>query len=140
MTNPTSTSVGTEADVDLIVDRYIAVWSIPDMDERARAVAGLWAEDGTEFVEGVRFHGRQALGERVAEAYREFVATGLFEIAHDGQVTVHDDIVKFTIQLVHAQGEAKGDVAWAARVFLVLDGAGRIEQDYHVTVQPLPTA
>ena len=140
-TATTTTSAATIAvDIDGIVDRYLAVWSIPDDAERSAAVADLWTEDGVEFVEGVQFRGREALVARVAEAHTEFIASGLFTGGSDGHVTVHDDVVMFTIQLRHAAGEASGDVAWAARVFLVLDDRGFIVQDYHVTVQPLITA
>ncbi|MFI1768920.1 hypothetical protein ACH41H_43770 [Streptomyces sp. NPDC020800] len=45
-----------------------------------------------------------------------------------------------TIQLTYAKGPQAGEVAWAARAFLVLDDDGRILQDYHLTVQPLPEA
>ncbi|KUN09343.1 hypothetical protein AQI95_05865 [Streptomyces yokosukanensis] len=125
-------------DVDQIVHRYLAVWSEPDATARERAVAELWAVDGVEFVEGTRFHGHDALVDRVAEAYGLFVASGEYHITHDQHVTVHDDIVMFTIQLTYATGPRVDEVAWAARVFLALDDDGRILQDYHLTVQPLP--
>ncbi|GAA4614295.1 hypothetical protein GCM10023195_62310 [Actinoallomurus liliacearum] len=48
-------------------------------------------------------------------------------------MTVHADIARFTVQLVPHGGE----VAWAARVFLLLGDDGRIRQDYHLTVKPL---
>jgi len=52
-------------------------------------------------------------------------------------VTAHHDIVTFTIQLISAGGDRAGQVAWAARVFLVLGADGLIRQDYQLTVQPL---
>ncbi|MFI2205491.1 hypothetical protein ACH47Z_32885 [Streptomyces sp. NPDC020192] len=127
-------------DVDLIVERYVAVWSEADAAARARSVAALWPEEGVEYVEGTRFRGRGALVERVTEAHTLFVASGQYEVTHDGHIAVHDHVVVLTIQLVHARGEQAGDVAWAARVFLVLDDDGRILEDYHLTVQPLPAA
>jgi hypothetical protein len=130
----------TTPDVDLIVARYVAVWNEPDAAARARAVAGLWSGDGVEFVEGAQFRGLDALVDRVAEAHTAFVASGLYTVTHDGRVSVHDRLVVLTIQLAHAHGEDAGDVAWAARVFLVLDADGRISEDYHLTVQPLPAA
>ena len=130
----------TTTDVDQIVERYIAVWSEPDAAARRHAVAELWAPDGVEFVEGTRFRGHAGLVDRLAEAYGLFVASGAFRVTHDQHVTVHDDVVMLTIQLTHAKGPQADEVAWAARVFLVLDGDGRILQDYHLTVQPLPQA
>ena len=45
----------------------------------------------------------------------------------------HDDLVTFTVQLSTHEGE----VAWAARVFVLLGETGRIREDYQLTVQPL---
>ena len=50
-----------------------------------------------------------------------------------GDRSFHDDILVFTIQLTTDDQE----VAWAARVFLLLDGDGLIAEDYHVTVKSL---
>ncbi|MEU8972737.1 nuclear transport factor 2 family protein [Streptomyces monashensis] len=130
----------TAIDADQVVGRYVAVWSEADAAARRRAVADLWAPDGTEFVEGAQFLGHDALADRVAEAYGLFVASGTYHVTYDDHVTVHDDIVMLTIQLTYATGHQLGQVAWAARVFLVLDDDGRILQDYHLTVQPLPEA
>ncbi|MDH6120764.1 nuclear transport factor 2 family protein [Kitasatospora sp. GAS204B] len=130
----------TTTDVDQIVERYTAVWSEPDAAVRERAVAELWASDGVEFVEGVQFRGHAGLVDRVAEAYGLLVAPGEYHVTDDDHVTVHGDVVMFTIQLTYAKGPQVGEVAWAARVFLVLDEDGRIRQDYHLTVQPLPEA
>ncbi|MEU9497082.1 hypothetical protein [Streptomyces sp. NPDC048196] len=91
-------------------------------------------------VEGTQFRGHDGLLDRVAEAYGLFVASGEYQIACDDDISVHDDVVLFTVQLRYAEGPHVGEVAWAARVFLVLDDEGRILQDYHLTVQPLPEA
>jgi hypothetical protein len=121
--------------VDSIVQRYLAVWSEPDADRRRDAVAGLWAPDGVEYVEGTRFSGHAALVDRVAEAYQQFVASGRYEPGWAGDLTTHgDDLAVFTIQL-----RTGGEVAWAARVFLALAADGRIREDYQLTVQPLPS-
>lgn len=128
----------TAVDVDRIVADYVAVWSEPDATARARAVAALWAPDGVEFVEGTRFRDHAGLVDRVAEAHQLFVASGEYHVTKDDQVTVHGDIVVLTLRLTRAEGPGAGEVAWAARAFLLLDDAGRIVEDYHLTVQPLP--
>ena len=130
----------TTTDVDRIVRRYVAAWSEPDTAARKQAVAELWTPDGVEFVEGAQFRGHGGLVERIAGAYALFVASGEYHVTDDGHVTVHDDVVVFTIQLTCAKGPQVGEVAFAARVFLVLDDGGRILQDYHLTVQPLAQA
>ena len=116
-----------------IVDRYLAVWSEPEPTARREAIASLWAPDGVEFVDGKQFHGHEELQMRVAEAYEQFVGSGLYTVASAADATTHGNIVMFTIRLVSRNDET----AWAARVFLVLDEDGLISQDYHVTVQTL---
>ncbi|NUP53983.1 MAG: hypothetical protein HOW97_42695 [Catenulispora sp.] len=121
------------------VARYIAVWSITDPDDRAKAVSELWTADGAEFVEGKQFFGHAALTERVAEAHEAFVANGAYVASGGEDATCHDDVVVFTIRLDHAAGPA-GDTAWSARVFLLLDAEGRVRADYQLTVQVLAAA
>ena len=116
-----------------IVARYVAVWSEPLPESRRAAIAGLWAPDGAEFVEGTRFRGHEELRARIAGAYEEFVASGRYAVTAADAVARHDDIVTFTIQLTAPDGE----VAWAARVFLLLGAEGLILEDYQLTVKPL---
>ena len=123
----------TEAAVRTITDRYLAVWNEPDAQSRLAAIASLWEADGAEYVDGIQFRGHEALDGRIAHAYAEFVGSGKYIATMAGDVTKHDDIITFTIQL----STPAGTVAWAARVFLVLGESGCIREDYHVTVQPL---
>jgi hypothetical protein len=118
---------------EVLIDRYLRVWSEADPAARRGAVSRLWTPDGVEFVEGMQFSGHQELVERVAEAYTAFVGSGKYTVTSADDVVVHDDLVTFTIQLT-----AGDDVAWAARVFLLLDPTGLIREDYHLTVKPLP--
>jgi hypothetical protein len=123
----------TEPMTSAIAGRYLAVWSEPDPGSRRAAISGLWAPDGAEFVEGVQFRGLEELEARIAGAYQEFVASGRYDVTAASDVTRHDDIITFTIQLTTPGGE----VAWAARVFLLLGADGRIREDYQLTVKPL---
>jgi len=117
-----------------IADRYMAVWSEPDPASRRAAVARLWAPDGVEFVDGgTQFRGHDGLDARVRGAYEQFVAGGDYAVTSSGDVAGHGDIVTFTVQLTAPGGE----VAWAARVFLLLGADGRIREDYQLTVKPL---
>jgi len=124
-------------DLESVVGRYLAVWSEADPESRRTAIAGLWAPNGAEFVEGAQFRGHDQLDARIAEAYREFVGSGKYIVASADDGTGHHDVVTFTIQLVSASGDNAGDVGWAARVFLVLDDEDRIREDYQLTVKPL---
>ena len=124
-------------DPESVVGRYVAVWSEADPESRRTAIAGLWAPDGAEFVEGAQFRGHDQLDARIAEAYREFVESGKYTVASADDATGHHDVVTFTIQLVSASGDNAGDLAWAARVFLLLDDENRVQEDYQLTVKPL---
>jgi hypothetical protein len=123
----------TEQMTSAIAGRYLAAWSEPDPGSRRAAIAALWAPDGAEFVEGARFQGHEELQNRIAGAYQEFVASGRYAVTGADDVARHDDIVTFTIQLSTPEGE----VAWAARVFLLLGEDDLIREDYQLTVKPL---
>ena len=83
--------------------------------------------------EGIQFRGHQELEARVAHAYTEFVGSGRYTATSADDPGRHDDIVTLTVQLTAPGGE----VAWAARVFLLLDPDGLIREDYQLTVKPL---
>jgi hypothetical protein len=123
----------TEAAARTITDRYVAVWSEPDPQSRRAAIASLWERDGVEYVEGTQFRGHEELDARIAHAYEEFVASGKYSVTMADDVTRHDDIITFAVQL----STETGQVAWAARVFLLLGDGGYIREDYQLTVQPL---
>ena len=123
----------TEAAARTITDRYLAVWSEPDPQSRRAAIAGLWEPDGAEYVEGTQFRGHEELDARIAHAYEEFVASGKYNVTMADDVTRHDDLITFTIQL----STQAGQVAWGARVFVLLSAGGYIREDYQLTVHPL---
>jgi hypothetical protein len=123
----------TEAAARTITDRYVAVWSEPDPQSRRAAIASLWEREGVEYVEGTQFRGHEELDARIAHAYDEFVASGKYSVTMADDVTRHDDIITFAVQL----STETGQVAWAARVFLLLGDGGYIREDYQLTVQPL---
>jgi hypothetical protein len=123
----------TEPSTAEIVDRYLAVWSEAVPQARRAAIGELWAPDGAELVEGTRFSGPEELDARIDHAYQQFVASGRYAVTAADDVARHDDIITFTIQLTAPGGE----VAWAARVFLVLSADGLIKEDYQLTVKAL---
>jgi hypothetical protein len=116
-----------------LVSRYVSVWNEPDPEARRAAVAGLWAPDGVQFVEGAAFRGHDELFARVAGAHEMFVASGRYTVTSAGDTACHGDIVAFTIQL----NGPSGDIAWAARVFVLLGDDEVIREDYQLTVKPL---
>jgi hypothetical protein len=128
MTETTKAAAGT------IIDQYLAVWNEPDAQSRRAAIGGLWEPDGVEYVDGgIQFRGHAELDARIAHAYDEFVGSGKYRATMADDATRHDDVITFTVQLSTHEGE----VAWAARVFVLLGETGRIREDYQLTVQPL---
>jgi hypothetical protein len=124
----------TAAAARTITDRYLAVWNEPDARSRRTAIGSLWEPDGVEYVDGgIQFRGHEELDRRIAHAYDEFVGSGKYYATMADDASRHDDVITFTVQLSTDEGE----VAWAARVFLLLGETGRIREDYQLTVQPL---
>lgn len=132
MTDTTDHSV-TAADIDHIADRYVAVWNEPDSELRRTAVADLWASDAVELIEEAEFRGHQELIPRIAGAYKAFVESGLFAVTSANDARGHHDSVTVTIKLI----PPAGDVAWAARVVLLLGEDGRIRSDHQLTGKEL---
>jgi hypothetical protein len=64
----------------------------------------------------------------------EVCEEGSYLVTRADRVALFDHVIVLTIQLVATDD---GTVAWAARVFLVMDEDGRIREDYQLTVQPL---
>ncbi len=110
-----------------LVDRYIAVWHEPDAELRRKSIAGLWAEDGTQFTRSREIRGYKALEERVEAAHEEFVQTGGFVFRLASDVDAHHNAVKFSWEMVPTAG---GEAAAAGTIFLLLSDDGRIHLDY----------
>ena len=128
----------TETHISAIHDltrRYLAVWSEPDPGARSAAVARLWAPDGTEFIDGKHFRGHDELVVRVTGAYDAFIGSGRFTLTGGDDVSVHGDVAAFT---VHLADPATREPAWTARVFLLVAPGGRVQEDYHIVIKPLP--
>jgi hypothetical protein len=124
----------TEVAARTITDRYLAVWNEPDAQSRRTAIGSLWEPDGVEYVDGGnQFRGHEELDRRIAHAYDEFVGSGKYYATMADDASRHDDVITFTVQLSTHEGE----VAWAARVFILLGETGRIREDYQLTVKPL---
>ncbi|MEV5576707.1 hypothetical protein AB0L06_42345 [Spirillospora sp. NPDC052269] len=120
-----------EFDTHDLVTRYVAVWNEPDPARRREAVASLWAEDAVERVEEAEWRGLAELENRVAEAHEALVAGAGYTATHYDPLA-HHDAVTFTINLVK-----NGEIAWAARVFLIVGADDLIRYDYHFTTRPM---
>jgi hypothetical protein len=60
----------------------------------------------------------------------------MYTLTGGQDVSVHGDIAAFTVNLAEDDGEP----AWTARVFLLIGPDGRVQEDYHIVVKPLPPA
>lgn len=124
--------------------RYAAVWNEPDAAARRRAVRELWAEDGGQILQppvdvreraaGLGFdattleaHGHDALEVRVARAHAMFVAPGEYVFRSADDPVRLRDVVRFGWRMVRV---ADGEVVGGGTEFVVLDGDGRIREDY----------
>jgi hypothetical protein len=116
-----------------IASRYLAVWRESDPKARRAAIEELWAPDGVEYVEGTQFRGPDELEQRVEEAHHTFLTDGRYSLVSDGEPTREGDVIIGTSQFVTPDLE----VVWSARVFLVVNGDGKIQEDYQLTIQPL---
>jgi hypothetical protein len=134
------------ADLDQqdLADRYVAVWSEPDVERRRAAVRELWSPDAIHVLapptemrqaaEGLGFgrlvleaRGHAALETRVTRAYEEFVAPGDFVFQRRGDADRLHDVVKFRWEMVPRAG---GHAAGVGLEILMLGADGRIVSDY----------
>ena len=125
-----------------LVERYAAVWNEPDAERRRQGVTALWTEDALHLLqppEAVRqaaaalavestfqARGHRELQERVARAYREFVAPGEYTFRARQDAARLGDVVKFRWEMVARSGE----VAAVGLEFVTLAADGRIRTDH----------
>jgi hypothetical protein len=134
----------TDVDPRELVRRYVAVWQEPDAELRRKAIAGLWAEDGSHILQppgefrqaaaglgfpcaALRAQGHDALEIRVTRSYQEFVAPGTYRFRSRDNADRLGNVVKFNWEMVPAEG---GEAAGVGLEILVLDTDGRIKADY----------
>jgi hypothetical protein len=126
-----------------LVDRYVALWSEPDAEQRGRAMAELWTQDGAQFLQppqqvreaaaglGVtptlEARGHDELKVRVTRSYEEFIAPGEFVFRARDNAARLGNVVKFNWEMVPVGG---GEAAGVGLEILILDDDSRIRIDY----------
>ncbi|WP_336214064.1 hypothetical protein [Nonomuraea sp. LPB2021202275-12-8] len=127
-----------------LAERYIAVWVEPDVESRRKAIQELWAEGGAHILQPpqeirevaaklgfdhttLEAHGWDEIERRVTRAYADFVAPGEFTFQAAGDAVRLKDVVKFGWSMVPVGG---GEAVGGGLDVLVLDGDGRIAEDY----------
>jgi hypothetical protein len=76
-------------DIDIDIDRYVAVWNELDPVARRRAIAELWDADGVESTESARYQGHDALEARIIEAHNDLVRDAGFVFRSADDATGH---------------------------------------------------
>lgn len=114
------------AGIDALVARYVSVWNEPDAAERRRLVEALWTPDGANFTRTAEWHGHDSLVERVRVSYEKWVRDGgcLFRPRH---AAGHHGAARVVWEMVST---SEGRVISVGNELLVLDGDGRIREDW----------
>ncbi len=115
-------------EIQQLVEQYIQIWNETDATQRPARIAKIWAEDGVQFTSQHEYRGYEGLAKRVESAHEEFVKQGGFVFKLAGEYEAHHGAVKFTWEMVPAEG---GKVAATGLVFLLLSDDGRARLDYH---------
>jgi hypothetical protein len=79
-------------DFQNIAERYISTWNERDAAARRRALAELWAEDGTYVDPLAVAEGRDAIDATIGAVQEQFAG---FTFALDGPVDAHHDQARF---------------------------------------------
>jgi hypothetical protein len=114
------------ADIDALIESYMAVWNETDADERRRRICDVWAEDGSTCYRLLDAQGYEAIEARVTGSAEKWLREGKY-IFRRKQVACHHQVIRFDFELVTVPDhkvEANG------LCFLLLDADGRIKHDY----------
>jgi hypothetical protein len=130
-------------DANELADRYVAMWTEADAERRRAAIAEHWTEDAVHILDPpqearqaaaalditptFQARGHRELEDRMARAYKEFIAPGEFTFRHRDNVGHVGDAVKFSWEMVPASG---GEAVGVGLEFLILAPDGRIRLDY----------
>jgi uncharacterized protein len=66
----------TTTDIDILVARYTAPWSEPDVAIRRQVIEQLRTSDGTEHTGVNQYRGHDAIESRISAAYDQFFGAG----------------------------------------------------------------
>src|ERR671934_33533 len=109
------------SDPNELAERYTAVWMEPDGDRRRKAIAEVWTEDATHFLQPTQevyeaaaeravnptwqVRGHDELEARVTKAYEDFVANGQMSFRPRGDAKRLGDVVKWRWEGVSPDGQ-----------------------------------
>ncbi|MFE0101565.1 nuclear transport factor 2 family protein [Streptomyces sp. NPDC059009] len=100
------------------VARYFEAWNTQGADDRAKAVAAAWTEDGTYTDPLADVAGHEGIAAVIAGAGEQFPG---FEFRQTGTVDGHHDTARFTWELVSV-ADGSAPVAGSDVITLAEDG------------------
>jgi hypothetical protein len=89
------------SDLTELVGKYLDIWNEPDADSRTKAIAEVWAGDGSYTDPMAAVQGREAIAGLVT-AVREQFPGYVFKLISN--VDTHHNLARFTWELVPAAG------------------------------------
>jgi hypothetical protein len=114
-------------DIEKFTSQYVAMWNEPDSEARHDLVVELWAEHGANFTQSFEVHGHHEIEARVTRAYDAYVAPGTYVFKAARPAATHHDVIRIDWDMVDPRS---GEVASTGSEFIILDGEGRIANDY----------
>jgi hypothetical protein len=117
---------GPGPELNAFAERYVAVWNEPDSVVRRRMIEELWAPDGANFTKGNEWRGYESLEARVRGAHEKWVRDGgcLFR---SQRADSHHGAARIVWEMVSI---IDGRVVSVGQEFLLLDGNGKIREDF----------
>jgi SnoaL-like domain len=113
------------SDIEAMVEKYVASWSVPDEETRRGIIAEIWAPDAVYKNPIAEFNGLQGIEDAVTEAYDMFATQGYtFRVA---KVDSNHEAVRYTWEMTPA-GATEPEVIGTQVV--TLDEQGRMQRDF----------
>jgi len=112
------------SDLAELVNRYLEIWNEPDAGARERAIADVWATDGSYTDPLAAVAGHAGIAAVVSGAREQFPGF-VFRLA--GGVDAHHDVARFTWELAPAAG---GEPLVVGFDVAVADADGRLRAVY----------
>jgi SnoaL-like domain len=114
------------ADYSSLAERYVALWNEADAEQRKRAIAELWEENGGHVAPSVAVRGYEELEARVQRSHQRWVVEERCRFRSRGDATGHHDVMRFTWEMTGPDGSVES----VGTDIFVLNDAGKIRCVY----------
>lgn len=109
-----------------LIERYVAVWNEPDRDARWRRIEGVWAPGGATCYRLLDARGYEAIEARIVGSWERWLREGKY-VFRPVRAIAHERAIRFEFAMV---ATADDRIQAEGLCYLLLDGDGRIAQDY----------